>query len=412
MVMMTVTRFELKKILAKPVNKLVLIILAVTLCVVSCLTIGYVDYVDENGEKSAGIAAASALRAAKNKWAGYITDDVLRKVLEENTLLINSEEYRSADLIENEKAYAKGQGFSDIRRMINQAFCGFQEYNYYRADSVTQEEIGSFYDRRTANLIEWLNAKEQEERYSQQERQFLIAQYEKLETPFYYEYADGWAALLEYLPTMIMLVVLITGFPVSGIFADEIQLKADSILFSAGLGRNKAIAAKIKAGFLAVTFVYWIMIILYSGIVLAVLGTGGADCAIQNGLANWKSFYNITYLQDYLLTISGGYLGNLFILFLSMLASAKTHSKALGVTIPFLLLFIPSFLGGISVLSEVSGLLPDQLLQVCTAIKTFYLYPIGAKIVGSVPILFVIYFILFCILLPVLYQVYRKTEIK
>ncbi len=410
--MMKMTRFELKKIISKPVNKIVFIILAVTLCVVSWLTIGYVDYVDENGEKSAGIAAASALREAKNEWAGYITEDVLRKVLEENALIINSEEYLSADLTENEKAYSKGQGFSDIRRMINQAFCGFQEYNYYRADSVTQEEIGSFYDRRTANLIEWLNSDEQEGRYSEQERKFLIAQYEKLETPFYYEYADGWAALLEYIPTIIMLAVLITGFLVSGIFSDEIQLKADSILFSARLGRNKAIAAKIKAGFITVTFVYWTMIVLYSGIVLAVLGTGGADCAIQNGLAGWKSFYNITYLQEYLLTVLGGYLGNLFILFLSMLASAKTHSKALGVTIPFILLFIPSFLSGISVLSEVLGLLPDQLLQVCTAVSTFNLYQIGTRIVGSVPIIFVMYFTLFCILLPVLYQVYRKTEIK
>ena len=409
---MKMTRFELKKIFSKPVNKIVLIILAISLCVVSYFTIGYVYYVDENGEKSTGIAAASALREAKNEWAGYITDDVLRKVLEENALIINSEEYLSTDVIENNKAYSKRQGFSDIREMINRAFGGFQDYNYYRADSVTQEEISSFYNRRTDNLIAWLYSDEQENRYSEGERQSLIAQYEKLETPFYYEYADGWEALLEYAPSIIMLVILITGFLVSGIFSDEIQLKADSIFFSTKLGRNKAIAAKIKAGFIVVSCIYWITIVLYSGIVLAVLGIGGADCAIQNGFSYWKSFYNITYLQDYLLTVLGGYLGNLFILFLSMLASAKTRSKALAVTIPFILLFIPSFLSGISVLSEVLGLLPDQLLQIRTAIKTFNLYQISGKIIGAVPIILTLYFILFCILLPVLYQVYRKIEIK
>lgn len=410
--MMKMTRFELKKIFSKPVNKIVLVILAVSLCVVSYFTIGSVDYVDENGETTIGIAAASALRGKKNEWAGYITEDVLRKVLEENARINNSDEYLSKDVTEKNKAYAKKQGFSDIREMINRAFGGFQDYSYYRADSVTQEEISSFYDRRTANLIEWLNSDEQENRYSEQERQFLIAQYEKLETPFYYEYADGWEALLEYAPTIIMLMALITGFLVSGIFSDEMQLKADSIFFSTRLGRNKAVTAKIKAGFTVVTSIYWITILLYSGIVLAVLGGGGADCAIQSGFPNWKSFYNITYLQDYLLTVLGGYLGNLFILFLSMLVSAKTRSKALAVTIPFILLFIPSFLSGISVLSEALGLLPDQLLQICTAIKTFNLYQIGTKVVGAVPIIFVMYFILFCILLPVLYQVYRKTEIK
>lgn len=119
-------------------------------------------------------------------------------MLEENALINNSEEYLSEDVTENNKAFSKKQGFSDIRDMINRAFGEFQSYNYYQADRVTQEEIGSFYVRRTNNLIEWLKSDEQENRYSEQEQQFLIVQYEKLETPFYYEYADGWVALLEY----------------------------------------------------------------------------------------------------------------------------------------------------------------------------------------------------------------------
>ena len=404
--------FELKKIFLKPINKIAFIILLATLCVVSYLTIDYVDYIDANGERVMGIAAAQALREDKSKWAGYITEDVLVKVLEENTIIINSEEYLSNDVKEKEKAYSKTQGFSDIREMINRAFCEFQTYNYYRADTVTKEEVSSFYDRRVLNLTEWLYSDNQENYYSDQEKQFLIAQYEKIETPFYYEYADGWEALLEYSTTLVMLVVLITGFLVSGIFSDEIQLKADSIFFSTVLGRNRAIKAKIKAGFIVITAIYWTTILLFTGIVLAVLGASGANCAIQNGFANWKSFYNITYLQAYLLTVLGGYLGNLFILFLSMFASAKTHSRALAVTIPFILLFIPSFLSGLSVLSEVRGILPDQLLQIPMAIKTFNLYQFGEKVVGAVPIILIVYMVLFLMLLPTLYHAYRKTEVK
>ncbi len=404
--------FELKKIFLKPINKIAFAILVVTLCVVSYLAVDYVDYVDANGDRRTGIAAAQALREDKNKWSGYITEEVLQNVLKENSIIINSEEYLSNDLKEKEKAYSKTQGFSDIREMINRAFCEFQEYNYYRADSVTNEELRSFYDRRIVNLTEWLNTDSQENYYSEQEKQFLIEQYEKLETPFYYEYADGWEALLEYSATLVMLVVLITGFLVSGIFSDEIQLKADSIFFSTVLGRNKAISAKIKAGFVVITVIYWITILLFSGIVLTVLGASGANCAIQNGFANWKSFYNIAYLQAYLLTVLGGYLGNLFILFLSMFASAKTHSKALAVTIPFILLFIPSFLSGLSILSEILGVLPDQLLQIPMAIKTFNLYQIGETVVGAVPIILILYTVLYLVLLPILYNAYRKTEIK
>ena len=409
---MVMVFFELKKIFLKPINKIAFIILIAILCIVSYLAIDYVSYVDENGETITGFAAAQALRDDKNLWAGYITEDVLIRVLEENTVIINSEEYLSNDLKEQEKAYSKTQGYSDIREMINRAFCEFQEYNYYRANSVTKEEIASFYDRRVLNLTEWLYSDSQMNYYSEEEKQFLIAQYEELETPFYYEYADGWEALLEYSTTISMLVVLVSGFFVSGIFSDEKQLKADSIFFSTVLGRNRAISAKIKAGFIVVTAIYWITMLLFSGIVLAVLGAGGGNCAIQNGFANWKSFYNITYLQAYLLTVLGGYLGNLFILFLSMFASAKTHSKALAVTIPFILLFIPSFLSGLSILSEILGLLPDQLLQIPMAIKTFNLYQFGNKVVGAVPIILIVYTVLFLLLLPVLYNVYRKTEVK
>ena len=403
-------RFELKKIFSKSSNKIVCLLLAITLGVICYFAVGYVTYVDKNGESSSGFVAAQTLRKEKNQWSGYITEDVLRKVIEENTLINHSKEYLSNDVRENNKAYSKKQGFSDIREMINRAFCSFQEYNYYRADSVTKEDISSFYDRRTSILREWLNAEEQEHYYSENEKQFLIEQYEKLKTPIYYEYADGWEALLEYAPSIIMLLMLIVSFLVSGIFADEIQLKADSIFFSTKLGRNKAVAAKLGAGLVVITLIYWITMLLYSGIVLTILGFGGANCVIQSGFANWKSFYNITYLQDYILTVLGGYLGNLFILTLSMFVSAKTRSKTLAVTVPFILLFMPSFLNGISILSDVLGLLPDQLLQICTAIKMFNLYEIGGKIVGSVSILFTIYPILLFVLLPFIYGIYRKHQ--
>ena len=109
----------------------------------------------------------------------------------------------------------------------------------------------------------------------------MIEQYEKLKTPLYYEYADGWEALLEYAPSIIMLLMLIVSFLVSGIFADEIQLKADSIFFSTKLERNKAVAAKLGAGLVVITLIYWITMLLYSGIVLTILGFGGANCVIK-----------------------------------------------------------------------------------------------------------------------------------
>lgn len=292
------------------------------------------------------------------------------------------------------------------------AFTPFSEYDAYRADSISAKEAGGLYEKRIQNLTNWLESEEIKDNFSEAEKAFLISQYQKLETPFYYEYADGWKSLLEYAPSTIMLTVLVCGFFVSGIFSNEFQLKSDSIFFSAKLGRNRAVTAKIGAGFLIITVIYWVSMLLYSVVVFMLLGTGGAGCAIQTGMGGWKSFYNITYLQDYILTMLGGYLGSLFVLTVSMLISAKLHSTVLAVTTPFILLLIPSFLSGVSALSGILGVLPDQLLQISDVISAFNLYQIGGKVIGAIPVIMILYLILYCFLLPVLYRVYRKTEIK
>ena len=161
-----------------------------------------------------------------------------------------------------------------------------------------------------------------------------------------------------------------------------------------------------------ITVVYWTMIFLYSLVVFSIYGTSGANCVIQTSLSGWKSLYHITYLQEYLLVIVGGYVGVLFILLLSMLVSAKTHTSIIAVTIPFIMIFIQSFFGGFPNLTDVLGLLPDQLLQMNMAANTFVLYEIGETVVPSVPILMTIYPILCLVLLPIMYHVYHRAEIK
>ena len=409
---MKMLRYEIKKCFSKTANKIGLLILTVVLIIVSYFAVTYVDYVDEDGNNRTGIIAVRSLRDMKNQWAGYITEDVLREVIVQNALVNASAEYQSNDVQENNKAYSKKQGFSDIRDMINHAFCGFREYNYYRADSVTTEEVSEFYTKRISNLEEWLYSDEAKDQFTDMEKQFLIKQYEQLEIPLYYEYADGWIALLEYAPSIIMLTVLITSFFVSGIFSNEFQLKADAIYFSTKYGRNKAVKSKVEAGGIIITIIYWVVALLYSAIVLGILGADGANCAIQAGFGSWKSFYNITYFENYLLTMVGGYIGSLFILTISMLISAKTKSTVLSVTVPFIFVFLPSFLSGFSALTEILGLLPDQLLQMNVVIKYFNLYQFGDRVIGAVPIIMILYAVLYVLMVPILYRVYQKAEIK
>lgn len=40
------------------------------------------------------------------------------------------------------------QGFSEIKDMINMGFCEFRDFNYYRIDSVSKDEVGKLYENR------------------------------------------------------------------------------------------------------------------------------------------------------------------------------------------------------------------------------------------------------------------------
>lgn len=410
-------RYELKKIFLKPVNKIVFLILFIVTITAGLLTIRDVRYLKENGEHISGTAAARELKKAKNAWRGELTEDLLKQVIKENEKMRKG--IKPQEKYENESdywnaqdaAFQKTQGIMDIKLMISRAFSDPDNYDYYKADNVKAGEVGAFYECRVSNLKKWLDTTE--EHYSFAQKKFLIGQYEKLKTPFFYEYADGWKALLDsqYLPTLMTIIVVIIGFFVAGIFSDEFQYKADSIFFSSKLGRGRAVGAKLGAGFVTVTAVYWGAVGLYTLFVLCTLGFGGAGCAIQTG-NNWESFYNISYLQELLLTAIGGYIGSLFILILAMLVSAKSRSTVFAITIPFALSCVPMFLGRVPLLTRIMTLFPDQLLRVNKVLEDFILYEIGGRVIGYIFVCMVLYLVLSVVLLPVVYGVYKRTQIK
>lgn len=221
---------------------------------------------------------------------------------------------------------------------------------------------------------------------------------------------DGWSALLQNISTFILILALVIGFFVSGIFSDEFQTKADSIFFSTRLGRNKGVLSKIGAGLTIVSAFYAAFVFLYTFIVLSVLGTDGANCPIQLDL--WRSAYNVTFLQAYLLIVAGGYIGTLFASMLAMLASALTRSTPIAIIVPFIILCAFPFLSRIITLPGLCSFFPDQLLEIYLDIKEAGLVTLGGKVTTIATVIVPVYAVICLILLPILYKVYKKTEIK
>lgn len=404
--------YELKKIFGRAGGKIALLVLAIGLAVICYSAMLQVSYTDENGDSHTGPAAARELRDLKNEWAGPIDEAALLRAAEENQRIIASDDYNSEDIQRQNIAYHESQGYETIRSLIAQTYDGFNEYNYYRIDTLTPGETGQLYELRVQNLKEWLARPDIS--FSPAEADFLVNQYEAMETPLYYEYNDGWETLIYYAPTLVMFLLFVIIFLVSGIFPSEHRLKANAIFFSTKLGRGKAVRAKIACGLVTTTVLYWLTIALYTIVLLLILGADGADGAYQ--LLKWKAFYNITIGQAYALSVLGGYIGVIFLALLAMLMSVLTRSQVVGVIVPYVLVlaanFAQSILSSWEVLPQILGLLPDQLLQVAQVLDDFNLYTIFGHVTGSVPLLFVLYGALSLALLPLLYRVYRKSQVR
>lgn len=299
--------------------------------------------------------------------------------------------------------------------MMNYAYsAGFQEYDWYCNESVTPDRAGEFYGNRTKRMKDWLLDKTGSAQYlfNENEKQYLIDQYENLETPFYVDYTEGWKQICYYAPFVIMMAALILGYLCAGIFAGEYRWKADSVYFSARHGRDRAVWAKIKAGFVMVTGLYWASVLIYSLVGLGILGFDGWNCPLQIDM--WKSFYHLTMGKAWLLTVVGGYIGCLFFALLTMWVSAKTRSTVFASMVPFLLVFLPTFLENLNSdwVSKALGLFPHQLLEIYQALRYFYVYDFGIAVKGALEIIPVLYLLLSSALVPMMYFRFRKRAAR
>lgn len=405
-------QYEIKKVFSGRGGKIALLLLLI-LTGVTCYFATGVYYTDENGVEERGRGAVLKLRETQKEWSGDLDEEKIRRVIAENIRIRSTPEASSDNIKESNIAYGWGQGIMEIRNLLNCAFAErFREYDYYRADSLSEEDAADFYGNRVKLLTDWLMSDEMAEQFSDKEREFLIQRYGELETPLYYDYMKGWTQWFEYAPTVIMIGMLVLGYLMAGIFANEFSWKADSVFFSSEYGRNKAVSAKVRAGFVIVTAVYFGLILVYSGFTLLYLGTDGWNCPVQADFSGWKCLYNVTNWQKYLMVVIGGYVGCLFISFLCMLVSAKTKSAVPAVMVPFILIFLPSFLGNITspVLNKILALLPDRLLDVGNAMGYFDLFTVGGKVLGAVPILLAAYGPLTVLLAPLVYREYRRRQ--
>ena len=163
-------RYELKKIFGSVGSKVALLLYA-GVVVLSCWLAASgalnleVAWVNEQGESEYGYQAARKLRDARKEWEGWLDEEKLNRVAQENQRINATPQGQSDNIQQSNIAYGWKQGFAPIRGLISDSYAkGFREYDYYTADRISAIDENTFY----ANRIKLLKAQNQIEDGKQQ----------------------------------------------------------------------------------------------------------------------------------------------------------------------------------------------------------------------------------------------------
>ena len=316
-------------------------------------------------------------------------------------------------------AYKRYQGLNHIRSLMNQAFKDnylWQYSDWYLAETLEPKQLSLFYENRINQLKDWLidETSSGYEQFSEPEKQYLILNYESLETPFEVGYTHGWDMAFRVSYYIILYGTILMAFLISGVFANESRWKSDSIYFSTELGRQKGTVSKLTAGFLLTTVVYWSLLLTVNLIVLFLAGFEGGNCAIQTDFYHWNRIYNITFFERCVLSLTDGYLLWMFVSALVMFVAATSGSLSLSVSVPALLMLGANFLdrGG-----YVEGALKFKMLlphKMATAYgnEPIVLYSVFGKIMPPITIQRVLYLCLTVLFALGSYQIFRRKQVR
>ncbi len=396
-------KYELKRVFSKKMNRMMLIAAVLLAIIFSCFAIGSMRYVDEDGVVHTGAAAARSLAEDRNKWEGILTAEKFAGIVKSTKKLAQQYPEEIPDT-----EYGKTmQSYDDIIDFIVSISSPDSDYDESVLFQLTEKEIRNLYTTYENNIQDMID----EYGKTPEQKKFLTRQYKKIKMPLYYQAKDSWNTMAMYVETYGIVLAVIIGFLASGIFDEEFRTGAEAVFFSTKYGRSKAIKNKIAAGVLMTTVVYWVGVGILTLISFGIMGTSGSRTPYQ--IDQPYSIYCMTYGQYYFVMAVCGYIASLFAASLTMLVTAKMHTRNVAVGIPFFLYCLMPFIGrALSSFTVFFDLMPNVLLNIMECAKDPTVFQIGTIVFRQVPLVMMIYVIVSILLLPFVYRAFCRYGLK
>ncbi|WP_315120313.1 hypothetical protein [uncultured Clostridium sp.] len=419
--MKSLIKFELKKIFQKRLTIIVLLG-ALIINLFNFFVNGVLQQMDvsPDAEEKNGLQAIVQRREQAQAFSGYLTEERLMEIVSHvNQIQSNTENVQEDDIAtlrkkermrqqgHSEEEIAKIKPVSSIKTDVYwkeihpyEPILNFIKPGYIPGvvNEFTEDDIIGIYDRKTYRNIEYAQIPSN---LSMAQFEKLQSMYSKIQTPFYYNYYDGWRELNNdfsgFLVWGLGIVLIICLAPV---FSEEYSYETDAIILTTRYGKSKLTTAKIISSFLFAIGIFVAFALLNFALYGVTYGFVGGECPIQLSAPNNTSPYNINFIQMFLVVLGLGIVGLLFQGAITLYISSKMKSPFLAIILTVVLFFLPAinlpeklFTIELYPLQKILYLFPLNIMNVPTIVSDGLLYSFFGKVLTQ-PVTMVIIAIL------------------
>lgn len=411
--------FELKKIIKKRLNIIVILgSLALTVILFTLPVVQFSSF-DNGGNQVRGFSGIKLEKQLQEELKGTLTEE-----------RITNDILKYQDLFNNPKNIVINDGRKELNnstfnknvvpklsylRFINNNYINtkFDDYSLSEIENLPIENGVNFYEQRDKKVSSILNANYEDWNYSNQEKSFWIEKNKDVSIPFEYGYHEGWRTVFSCIELLVLPIIAIC-ICIAPMFSGEYQSGADNIILSARYGKSKLIVAKILASFIFAFIVYTINISVGLGTVLFSFGIDGWNLPIQ--IINSTTPYSLTFLQAISICILTIYLVMFAMVSITLLLSAKFKTAFSVLIIMICIIMMPLFFK----FSETNGMwnhilmiLPYMSCQPVFGmdLTNYVSYPFPGFTMDILTMRMMLYLIISIICIPFAYRVFKKHQV-
>lgn len=241
--------FEFRKLYRNKLFKISIFLILIYIAVISFKNINARNYYVYRNDGLSYLTGLSATKAEKKDrssiYGKFIDEEFLSKYLSIHKDVISGK----YDNLDDTSRYVKyEQKYNDIMILIAKSYAPFNSFDLNIADTLSFDDLDTFYTNRKAKLNTYLDKTEfKNYKFTDGEKNFLLKENDKLKTPIEYTYYKGWEILLSDFFISSILFAIFSNVVVSNTFTMDYSNNMNEILF-ATVGKKRIIKNKIKSG--------------------------------------------------------------------------------------------------------------------------------------------------------------------